>query len=794
MVLLRLAAVAALLLVCPSLALAQSVAVSGTVRAERDKRPVEGAVVTLAGTSAEATSDAQGRFTLPDVAPGAYTVVVTRGGFAPATNEVTVTASGTAALDVLLPDGLLVSETLTVQGRLSDYVETSAMATRSSARLIDMPQAIAVLPARLLEDIGALDTKDLYRHISGVVDSPYSSTVVRGFTQREVLVNGMRGNPFGSLEGDVSSSGFSTSQFRLTNVERVEVLKGPASVLYGPGEPGGVINYVTKKPKDTFQVRAVTGTARFNQRLGEIDVTGPANASRTVLYRAAAYYEERDHFRRPASEQNLHLTTGLTWRVTPKAALSAEYEFLDQEMGGHRLRGVPVNAAGSFLTDVRWSATEPTDFTTLKAHVAQLRWDQAFARGIRLDSTLRYLQYDRQEEYHEPRGITADGLFMQREFRDQLRTNDDVSWNTTLSIPWTTGRVKHDIALGGDIYRQDHLFRSATALQRSRGGPVGNVALVNPAYGVDVAAYGLTAASFGDDTADILRSGVFVQDLMAFGAKWKMLVGGRADRYDDEGRNRAIVLSADQSAVTGRVGLVFQPTPQTSVFGSVANGFQRPAILAQAPSANGPHDPEKALQFEVGAKGELAQGRLQTTLALFRGRKTNVLRPDPAQGPTGLNINAVFATGEVVNQGLEVDVAGQITPRWNVAFNYAYIDSEITKDAVASIVGKPMPNVAPHLLGLFTRVDVTKSSSLAFSLQHVGDRQEPFAGIRADAYTIADAHLYQTLTPWLRVQVRLENMFDTKYATSSLFAARAGNFPGQPRTLSVQLVSSFSRR
>ena len=200
-------------------------------------------------------------------------------------------ARGTAALDVLLPDGLLVSETLTVQGRLSDYVETSAMATRSSARLIDIPQAIAVLPARLLEDIGALDTKDLYRHISGVVDSPYSSTVVRGFTQREVLVNGMRGNPFGSLEGDVASSGFSTSQFRLTNVERVEVLKGPASVLYGPGEPGGVINYVTKKPKDTFQVRAVTGTARFNQRLGEIDRLERDNRS---LRERVAHSEERE--------------------------------------------------------------------------------------------------------------------------------------------------------------------------------------------------------------------------------------------------------------------------------------------------------------------------------------------------------------------------------------------------------------------------------------------------------------------------------------------------------------------
>lgn len=790
----RLAACAAAILVCASLASAQGVAVTGTVRAERDRQPVAGAVVSLTGTTAEATTDSAGRFSLPPVPPGTYVVVATRGGFAPATSEVTVTAAGMAPLDVLLPDGLLVNETLTVQGRLSDYVETSAMATRTSARLMDVPQAIAVLPARLLEDVAALDTKDLYRHISGVVDSPYSSTVVRGFTQREVLVNGARGNAFGSLEGDVNSSGFSTSQFRLTNVERVEVLKGPASVLYGPGEPGGVLNYVTKKPKDVFQVRAVAGTARFNQRYGEADVTGPANASRTLLYRAAAYFEERDHFRRPATEQNIHVATGLTWRVTPRAALSGEYEYLDQEMGGHRLRGVPVNANGDFLAGYRWSATEPTDFTTLKAHVAQLRWDQAFARGIRFDSTLRYVQYDREEEYHEPRGITADGLFMQREFRKQLRTNDDVSWNAVLSVPWTTGPVRHDVAFGGDVYRQDHLFRSATALQRSRGGPVGNVALVNPVYGVNVATYGLTPASFGDDTADIVRSGLFVQDLMSIGAKWKALVGGRVDHYDDEGRNRAVVLEAQQSAVTGRFGLVFQPTPQASLFGSVANGFQRPAILAQAPSANGPHDPETALQVEVGAKGDLLQGRVQTTVAFFRGRKSNILRPDPAQGPTGLNVNAVRAVGEAVNRGLELDVAGQITARWNVAFNYAYIDSEITRDVLTSVVGRPLPNVAPHLLGLFTRLDVTRTTSVAASLQHVGDREEPYAGIRAKAFTIADAHVYQTVTDWLRVQVRLENVFDTKYATSSLFAARAGNFPGQPRTLSVQVVTSFQRR
>ena len=154
----------------------------------------------------------------------------------------------------------------------------------------------------------------------------------------------------------------------------------------------------------------------------------------------------------------------------------------------------------------------------------------------------------------------------------------------------------------------------------------------------------------------------------------------------------------------------------------------------------------------------------------------------------------MLSVGEAVNQGLELDVAGQITPRWNVAFNYAYIDSEITKDVLASVVGKPLPNVAPHLVGLFTRLDVTRTTSVAASLQHVGDREEPYAGIRAKAFTIADVHVYQTLTDWLRVQVRLENVFDRRYATSSLFAARAGNFPGQPRTLSVQVVTSWARR
>jgi iron complex outermembrane recepter protein len=355
--------------------------IAGRVVTDEAGTPLAGVHVLVAGSSAEATTDADGRFAINRAAAGFHTVVFMRDGYVTLSQPVTVSATEPVTLEVRLPAAPTLSQELTVVGRLSDYIETSATAAKTSARLIDVPQAIAVLPARFLEDVGAFDTKDLYRHVSGVVDSPYSSTVVRGFTQREVLVNGVRGNPYGSIDGDVNVSGFSTSQFRLTNIERVEILKGPASVLYGSGEPGGVINYVTRKPREQFEAMARVGAGQYGQALGEAEFTGPANAARTVLYRGAVYFEDRDSFRNNAGTQNVHAVGELSWKMAPRSALAFEYEYIDQTNSAHRLRGVPVNAAGDFLADYRWTATEPTDFTDLRAHIVQGRWDQILARG-----------------------------------------------------------------------------------------------------------------------------------------------------------------------------------------------------------------------------------------------------------------------------------------------------------------------------------------------------------------------------------------------------------------------------
>jgi len=763
--------------------------VTGRVLDEATGAPVVGALVSVTGRPGEVSTAADGAFAMDGVPAGTPTVLVTKDGYAPLGQAVTLEAGRTAALEFRLPRQISVTEGLTVVGRLGDYVDTSASAARTSAALLDIPQAIVVLPARLIEDIGALDTKDLYRFMSGVQDSPYSSTVVRGFTQREVLVNGAKGNPYGSLEGDVNNTGFSTSQFRLSNLERVEVLKGPASVLFGSAEPGGIINYVTKKPKERRESRVMVGTGQYAQALVEGEVTGPITASRALLGRGAFYFEDRDSFRNNGNTRNAHLVGGLTWRPSPRTSLGVEYEYIDQRNDAHRLRGVPVTPDGSWLAGYTWTATEPADYTDLQAHVAQVRLDRQIGTAVRLDSTFRWLTSNRDENYHEPRGITNGGTLMQREFRDQVRTNDDWSWNVNLNAPARLGRTTHDLSSGVEVVAQDFLFRYATARQQNAGGPVPPLALVDPVYGAtDPATYGLTSASYATDTATTRRLGAYAQDLIGLGARVNVLLGGRVDTYDDSGFSAGRDLEADQTAATGRVGLVYKPTPAVSVYSTTASGFTRAPILAQTPSANGPHDPETSLLFEGGVKSSWLSGRVQLTGAVYQITKQNVLRPDPNFGPGGGNTNAVLAVGEIRNRGLEIDLAGAIRPWWNLAFNYAYLDSEILDDVNPALIGQPMPNAAPHALGLFTRVDLPRGAAIGGSLGYVGDRTEPFAGIQAPAYTVVDLQYTQQFTSRARLLLRCENLFDAEYAASSLFAARAGNFPGQPRTVSVALT------
>jgi iron complex outermembrane receptor protein len=747
-----------------------------------------GISVKLETTTHETVTNADGQFTLGNLAPGKYTLIISGGGFVPQKREAEINAGQPLTLNLRLEK---ITASVDVVASLKEYhLEESGVATRVNTRLIDLPQSVQVFPNQLIEDRAILEGNELFRNVSGLNQNTYSAMTFRGFTQREILYNGLRGNPFGSLEGDVNNAGFSTSQIRLTNIQRVEVLKGPASSLYGSTEVGGLINYITKKPKEVLDGEMQVRFGSFNQKMVNGELTGPITGK--LLARGAFYFEDRDSFRNNAGSTNSHAAGNLLYKANDNNRFSAEYEFINQRLPGNRLRGVPVDANGVFLTNIEWAANEPTDYIKMIARVLQLRGEHNFSKGWpkgwNADYTFRYLEYENNDKYHEARGLnaaTAAGRTMRREFRNFFRSNDDWSLNGNLSkVANSSGFGTHTLLFGIEHIAQDHVFRQARAREREvAGGTVPALDIFNPVYGLtDERNYTLNA--FATSTAQTHRTGVYAQDQIVVNRFVQFLLSGRVDRYNDKGF-AVVPLKYQDTALSGRAGVVVKPIEQVAFYASYANSFIRAPIFSQAPQANGPFNPETGDQVEVGVKTELINRRLFVSGAFFNINKENILRPDPLLGPTGANANALLSVGEARSRGFEFNVEGFLTRRWYTAFNYAYVNTRILKDNVASLIGRPLANAPKHTTGLFTRYNFLEGTGIGFGLESVSERIEPFAGIRADGYTIADVSFYQELTSRARLQLQITNITDKRYAVSSLFAARVGNFPGQPRAVMV---------
>jgi iron complex outermembrane recepter protein len=353
----------------------------------------------------------------------------------------------------------------------------------------------------------------------------------------------------------------------------------------------------------------------------------------------------------------------------------------------------------------------------------------------------------------------------------------------------------HSLVFGVEAVRQDWQARFGTARDSGRGGPVPVIDLFTPVYGLTRGElYPIAPGAFTNQSIQSRRVGFFGQDQITLSPRWSVLVGGRVEQLKDEGLAPLPVL-AENTAVTGRLGTVYRLAPWLSAFGSVSNSFNRAPVLAQNPSANGPHDPETGVQWETGVKADALQGRLFLTSSVFHITKSNVLRPDPNFGPGGDNFSAVLPVGKARSQGFECDLTARITSDIRLIANYAFLDTTILEDGVTPFtVGQPLPNTPRHAFGLFVNYFVKKTgTTLSAGNETRGLRREPFAGIAAPGYSIWDVGLSQRVHRLIELRSQLTNAFDELYATSSLFAARAGNFPGDPRTFTVGLHFQWAR-
>ena len=698
-------------------------------------------------------------------------------GFARGRLAAVVLLAGLAFADLPAFVGELTGETLRLDPlQITDRADapyknaTAISATKTHTPLIDLPQSVQVIPLQLIEDLGALEITDLYRTIGGVTQFSYGGVVFRGFRQEETRYNGVAGSPYGDF-------GIS----RLGNVEQVEVLKGPASVLYGSNQPGGLINIVTRRPQAEHSGR-LTARAGTGDSYGlQLDLTGPLDAARRHLYLVNVATDDQDRFRNNARTESSVTTAGYTWVASPATRVTVSAEHIDQDNSAHRLRGVPFEH-GRFLTDTTFTTTEPTDFQTLVADVVQARLDHVFTSDLRLNATYRWFDNQGLQQYHEPRGLLADRRTMRREFRDQDRRVEQHSAAANLIGAFQRGDFAHQVLVGGEFYHTNTWFRGLTVPMAQ----VPTIDIYEPVYGLTSAdSYDLGSRTYNTTDADLLRTGLYVQDQVSWRDRWHLLLAARYEYFVDE--NRLSPLRRTDGALTTRAGLLRKLGPATSLYFSYAEGFVPQGLANEY--RGGPFDPEASTSYELGLKRDFLGGRVGLTASVYEITKSNVLQNDPDPSAPADWLTTI---GEVRSRGFEIDVTGQLTDAWSLQANYAYNDVVVTDDVVAANIGQGFPNSPRHQAGLWTRYNLPgRLPGLGLGAEYVSTRTN---FIEADAfpahgYAVWDAALYWSVGD-VSLTLRCDNLFDRVYSQST-FGGRNGHFPGEPRNLTLTAAWKF---
>ncbi|PSO57850.1 MAG: hypothetical protein BRC47_00890 [Cyanobacteria bacterium QS_7_48_42] len=693
-------------------------------------------------------------------------------------------AAGEEAIELVVP---AVGE----EGYLVDEATTG---TRTETPILDVPQSIEVVPEEVIEDQDADTLDDITRNVGGFnqFSSPnYQDFALRGFRLQEdsIIYNGLRGNPFDKF-----------APLKLNNVEQVDVLKGPASVLYGQLEPGGLVNIVTKKPQeDPFtEVKVAPGSQElapgvFDQLELQLDSTGPLNESETLLYRLILAYEDSNSFRNFQELKYRSIYPSLTWRIGEATTLDFTAIFYDEDREGQRDRGIAAPGGDVSAVPIDFTTNEPGDIAKSEGSALQLDLEHEFSEDLELEAAARYAQSDYTNNYHEPRGFLDDGRTIKRQYRNQVLSDSSYTFNVNLIGNLETGPVAHKILLGADATRttsEGSPNRFASPI--SEDGTVPPLDIFDPIYGqADVPEDYVFDSEFLFESEQFVY-GVYAQDQIEFSPQWKGLVGVRYDSFDQEFTEFTTSgdLESEQeqsdSDLTLRGGIVYQPSDNLSFYTSYSEGFSPQDTSDQTPEQGGPFDPTTSEQIEAGVKAFWLEDRLSTTLAFYRITKQNILVADPEDPDRSIQL------GETESKGIELSITGLITENWRVIANYAYNDARVTEDTNPDNVGELLPNAPKNSAGLWTRYDFPNSNfGVGGGLTYVAERETDISAdenVNLPSYVKADLALFYTVED-LEVAVNVKNVFDEVYFVGGF--GETGVFPGAPRTITVNAFYTF---
>lgn len=652
-------------------------------------------------------------------------------------------------------------------------------ATRVPVEALATPFTISLLPEHVIEASGSRTLADALRYAGTVGGTDnfgnagefFSSRGFQLANGRNYFRDGLRYRKFG--------------QVPLYDIERIEILRGPASILYGALEPGGVLNMVSRSPSDSFAARARVRAGEFDYYQGTFDLTGPVANGLTA--RVQGLFEDAGSFRDLVENRSTGVTGTVDWRPNASTLITGRVSWFKDRRTGDRGIVMAYQDGGRF-SDAQGRAF---DFAPVpRSRFLGEEFGTNEFRDINLAVSLRHelgpqwqLRADivRADQEEERVYIWAIGVG-QIVDTNGLLNRQIGDWNARLK--GTLGRLEvagelrsgpltHNLLFGGEAER----FDNDRSNERFQFAPIDIFA---PSYFATRPANGPRTldAPFGS----LLKTrGVYLQNVMEIGDHFVLLAGVRYDRITDDNTLSDQRRLASSSWVP-QAGLVWRPTPFVSPYISYTRSF----VPQSGEDRFGvPFDPQRGKQVEGGIKLDIRAARAVVTAAVFSLDRDNLTVTDPVDPAfrrlAGLQRSRGFE--------LSLDSAPIDGLRVNVAYNHLF-SAEFVNDN--SFAGNTLPNAPESALGLFVIYDIPAIEGLSLSggLTHVDER----FGIASNlfslpAYTLVDLGARYRLSDKLEVSANIRNLFDKTYYTGSINSTTIG--VGQPRSVMLGLSVSL---
>lgn len=670
------------------------------------------------------------------------------------------------------------SELERADGPVIGYRATrSASATRTDTALHETPQSVSVVPKDVLEDTAATRLQDGLDYAGGVGRANnfggqgLTTFTVRGFTTGEFYRNGFPINRGYPNAPDANT------------VERLEVLRGPATSLYGRGDPGGTFNAVSKQP---LAERKVTLGSQFDDQgmhRATLDATGPLSEDGRLAYRLNLLGEGGETFRDDVETERYDVAPVLSWQVNDTTRIVFEGDFM---RNNH-----PLDRGLTRLPTQRGTASRDTNIwekgTDNLLHndnnMAQLRFEHQLNDNWTLGGGMQWLDGTLKGNAVEANKLQADGHTLGRNFNYRKLEWTDRDYQLNLTGHFDTAGFAHTLLTG--IEYEDYDYQSI--IRRSAGGETDYpIDIFDPVLGQPRPELGLPTTN---DKENLKTWAAFIQDQVALTERLKVLAGLRFERFEHQYDNYlpgAADWTAADNAVTPRLGVIYDLTDTVAVYANTARSFKPNSGASRQGQG---FDPEKGKSYELGVKWEALDRQLSVDAAIYHIVKENVLANDP-QDPTG---TYKVAAGEVRSRGLDITVAGNITPEWRMIGGYAYVDAEVTKDTSLPD-GTRLANIPRNSFSLLNTYEfqdgLAKGLGLGMGVKYIDDRAGRTAATTytMQQYTVVDLLAFYQVNEHVRLNLDLKNLFNKEYDEG---AFNNYVYPGAPRTVQAGVSYTF---